>query len=408
MDVGASLIEALESLSSNKVRTGLTMLGIIIGVGAVIAMLAIGAGTEQAIVGEIEGIGTNLLFVATNYEDVTNPEPLTLQDAEALSDPAFAPSVAAVAPVVQGQAELTYAGNGTTASLVGVTEDYNRVQTIELSEGEFFTSTQVTGLASAAILGTNVAEDLFERSDGLVGETVRVNGQPFRVVGILKKEGGSEFGSSPDDQILVPLTTAQTRLLPRKESNQVDLIYVSAITSDAVKAAEDEISIILRDRHNIKLAEDDFIILTQELFLDFASTVTGVFTIFLGGVAGISLLVGGIGIMNIMLVSVTERTREIGLRKAVGAKKSDIMTQFLIESSLLSLIGGSLGIVLGWILSLVIGRIAAANDFLLDPVITLNAVLLATLFSAAVGLFFGLYPANRAAQLEPIEALRSE
>jgi putative ABC transport system permease protein len=228
------------------------------------------------------------------------------------------------------------------------------------------------------------------------------------VVGILKKEGGSEFGSSPDDQILVPLTTAQTRLLPRKESNQVDLIYVSAITSDAVKAAEDEISIILRDRHNIKLAEDDFIILTQELFLDFASTVTGVFTIFLGGVAGISLLVGGIGIMNIMLVSVTERTREIGLRKAVGAKKSDIMTQFLIESSLLSLIGGSLGIVLGWILSLVIGRIAAANDFLLDPVITLNAVLLATLFSAAVGLFFGLYPANRAAQLEPIEALRSE
>jgi len=408
MNFGSSLLEALDSLSSNKVRTALTMLGIIIGVGAVIAMLAIGNGTEQAIVGEIEGIGTNLLFVATSYEDVTNPEPLTIQDADAINDPVFAPSVAAAAPVIQGQVELVYAGLGTTASLVGVTEDYALVQTIELSEGEFFNSAQVNGLASAVILGTNVAEDLFERSDGLVGETVRVAGQPFRVVGILKKEGGSEFGSSADDEILVPLTTAQTRLTPRKVKNQVDLIYVSAIDSDSVKSAEDEISLILRDRHNLKLEEDDFIILTQELFLDFASTVTGVFTIFLGGVAGISLLVGGIGIMNIMLVSVTERTKEIGLRKAVGAKKRDILVQFLIESSLLSLIGGALGIVLGWILSLGVGRIAAASDFLLNPAMTFNSIALATLFSAAVGLFFGIYPANRAAQLEPIEALRSE
>jgi putative ABC transport system permease protein len=408
MNFGSSLIEALESMASNKVRTALTMLGIIIGVGAVIAMLAIGTGTEEAIVGEIEGIGTNLLFVATNYEDVTNPEPLTIRDAEAISDPVYAPSVAAAAPVIQSQAEVTYSGEGTTVSLVGVTEDYSKVQTLELSEGEFFTSTQISGLASAVILGTNVAEDLFSRSEGLVGETVRISGQPFRVVGILKKEGGSDFGSSPDDQILVPLTTAQTRLISRSIKNQVDLIYVSAVSSDAVKSAEDEISIILRDRHNIKFAEDDFQILTQELFLDFASTVTGVFTIFLGGVAGISLLVGGIGIMNIMLVSVTERTKEIGLRKAVGAKKRDILTQFLIESSLLSALGGIVGIVLGWLLSLGIGRIAAANDFLLDPVITLQAVLLATLFSAAVGLFFGIYPANRAAQLEPIEALRSE
>jgi putative ABC transport system permease protein len=291
---------------------------------------------------------------------------------------------------------------------VGVTEDYDLVQTVELTEGEFFSSAQVNGLASAAILGTNVAEDLFGRRDGLVGETVRVNGQPFRIVGILKEEGGSEFGSSTDDQVLVPLTTAQVRLLPRKASNQVDLIYVSAVDSDSVKSAEDEISFILRERHNIKLAEDDFIILTQELFLDFASTVTGVFTVFLGGVAGISLLVGGIGIMNIMLVSVTERTKEIGLRKAVGAKKKDILTQFLIESSLLSVLGGIVGIALGWLLSLGVGRIAAESDFLLEPAITINSVLLATLFSAAVGLFFGIYPANRAAQLEPIEALRSE
>jgi putative ABC transport system permease protein len=408
MKFGSSLWEALESLSSNKARTALTMLGIIIGVGAVIAMLAIGTGTEQAIIGEIEGIGTNLLFVATNYEDVNNPEPLTIQDAEALSDPIFAPSIAAAAPVVQGQAELTNAGEVRVASLVGVTEDYILVQTVELSEGEFFNSTQINGLASAAILGTNIAEDLFKRSEGLIGETVRVNGQPFRIVGILKKEGGSEFGSSTDDQILVPLTTAQIRLLPRKSSNQVDMIYVSAIDSDSVRSAEEEIALILRDRHKIKLTEDDFRIMTQELFLDFASTITGVFTIFLGGVAGISLLVGGIGIMNIMLVSVTERTKEIGLRKAVGAKKVDILTQFLIESSLLSAIGGMIGILLGWLLSLGVGMIAAANDFLLKPVVTVNAVLLATIFSAAVGLFFGIYPASRAAQLEPIEALRSE
>ena len=399
---------AWKAVSNNPMRSLLTMLGIIIGVGAVIAMLAIGNGTEQAIVGEIEGIGTNLLFVMTNYDDVTNPEPLTVRDAEAIADPIFAPAVAAAAPVIQGQAELTNAGNGTNAAFVGVTEEYSKVQTVELTEGEFFTSSQITGLASAAILGTNVAEDLFGRSDGLVGETVRVAGQPFRVVGILKKEGGSGFGSSPDDQILIPLTTAQTRLMPRGVKNQVDLIYVSAVDADSVKQAEDQVTTILRDRHKIKLGENDFNILSQEVSRDMASTVTGVFTIFLGGVAGISLLVGGIGIMNIMLVSVTERTKEIGLRKAVGAKKRDILTQFLIESSLLSVIGGIVGIILGWLLSLGIGRIAAANDFLLDPAITINSVLLATLCSAAVGLFFGIYPANRAAQLEPIEALRSE
>jgi len=407
MNFGSTLLEALESLSSNKVRTALTMLGIIIGVGAVIAMLAIGAGTEQAIVGEIEGIGTNLLFVSTNYEDVTNPKPLTLRDAEALNDPVFAPSISAAAPIVQGQAEVTYAGQATTASLVGVTEDYNKVQNVELSEGEFFSSIQVNGIASAVILGANVAEELFGRSDGLVGETVRISGQPFRVVALLKKEGGSGFGSG-DDQIMVPLTTAQVRLLPGAVKNEVSMIYVSAITSDVVKEAEDEVSLILRDRHKLKLAEDDFSIMSQEMFLDMASTITGVFTVFLGGVAGISLLVGGIGIMNIMLVSVTERTKEIGLRKAVGAKRKDIMAQFLIESSLLSLLGGAIGIVLGWLLGLGVGKIAAASDFALDPIITLNAVLLATLFSAAVGLFFGIYPANRAAQLEPIEALRSD
>ena len=187
MNFGASLIEALESMGSNKVRTALTMLGIIIGVGAVIAMLAIGTGTENAIVGEIEGIGTNLLFVVTNYEDVTNPEPLTIRDAEALADPIFAPSVAAAAPVVQGQAELVYSGEGTTAAFVGVTEDYIKVQTIELSEGEFFTTSQISGQSSAVILGTNVAEDLFGRTEGLVGDTIRIMCSPqIQITGVLE------------------------------------------------------------------------------------------------------------------------------------------------------------------------------------------------------------------------------
>jgi putative ABC transport system permease protein len=276
-----------------------------------------------------------------------------------------------------------------------------------MSEGEFINEEHVLGQASVVLLGTEVAENLFDRKEGLVDETVRIEGRPFRVIGVLESKGGSSFGNE-DDQVMVPLSTAQTRLLRRSPSDRVDTIIVQAFDSKAVPQASEEISYILRTRHRTDIGADDFSILTQQDFLDTAQTITGVLTIFLGGIAAISLLVGGIGIMNIMLVSVTERTREIGLRKALGARRIDILFQFLTESALLSMIGGIIGIGLGALISLAVGRIAAASDTPLTPSIGLDTVLLATLFSAAVGLFFGLYPANRASSLEPVEALRYE
>jgi putative ABC transport system permease protein len=407
MNLTHSFFEAMESLMANKLRAGLTMLGIVIGVTAVIAMLAIGNGAQASIVGEIEGIGTNLLFVTPVRRQISNPKPLTLEDANALTDPVAAPSVAMVASTIQGQAEVDYAGQKTTLSVIGTTPAYFEIQNIKLAEGEMFNETDLAGRFAVVILGSGAADELFGRSTGMVGETVRIAGQPYRVIGVLAERGGSEFGSI-DNQIVVPLTTAQLRLFSRSTRGQVDTIYVSAVSADAVQSATSQVSRILRTRHRIGLNEDDFSIISQQSLVDTVSTITGVMTVFLGGVAGISLLVGGIGIMNIMLVSVVERTREIGLRKALGARKRDILMQFLVESSLLSLIGGVIGILAGWALSMLVGRIASASSVTINPVISIESVLLATLFSAAVGMFFGLYPANRAASLEPVEALRTE
>ncbi len=407
MDLMQNVFEALDSLTSNKLRSGLTVLGIVIGVGAVIAMLAIGRGAQETITGSISSIGTNLLFVARGgSEEVRNPKPLTLDDAQAIADPFAAPSVVGVAPLLTGTVEVSYAGESTFTMGMGVTPDYSFVRNVELQEGEFISESHLLGRAAVVILGPDVAEKLFGRSEGVVGETVRIEGQPFRVIGVTVPKGGSGFNNE-DDRLLVPLSTAQVRLL-RRSQGRVDMIIVQAISAEAVPSAQDEIAAVLRARHRTPIGEDDFTIFTQQDFLDTARTITSVLTIFLGGIAAISLLVGGIGIMNIMLVSVTERTREIGLRKAVGARKRDILIQFLIESSLLSLAGGLIGIALGWGLSMAVGMIAAANNADLNPRVSLDAVLLATIFSAAVGLFFGLYPAKRAADLEPVEALRYE
>jgi putative ABC transport system permease protein len=340
-------------------------------------------------------------------EDVSNPKPLTLADAAALSDPFSAPSIAGVAPVLNGRVELNFSGETKSTTLVGVTPDYSSVRNVELSEGEFFSDTDLSGRSSVVLLGTDVAEELFGRTAGLVGEKVRIEGQPFRVVGVLAEKGGSAMGSE-DNQVLVPMTTAQTRLLQRSIPNAVDVIYIQAADSESVPRASLEVSQILSSRHRTMIGEEDFSILSQQDFLDLASTITGVLTIFLGGIAAISLLVGGIGIMNIMMVSVVERTREIGLRKALGARRIDILTQFLIESSLLSLLGGLIGILLGWTLSMIVEQVAAGSGTPIVPVMSLNAVLLAVLFSTAIGIFFGLYPANRASMLEPVEALRYE
>jgi len=313
----------------------------------------------------------------------------------------------AVAPLLAGSVEVSYAGESRFTQVSGVTAGYAEMRSIELAEGEFINEGQMLGLASVAVLGPDTAENLLGRREGVVGETVRIDGQPFRVIGVTVARGGSGF-SNEDDLVLVPLTTAQARLLRNAQRGEIDMLLVQAASADTVSLAGEEVTAILRARHRSEIGQDDFTVFTQQDFLATAETITGVLTIFLGGVAGISLLVGGIGIMNIMLVSVTERTREIGLRKAVGARKRDILIQFLAESSLLSLVGGLIGILLGYGLSMLVGAIARASNAELNPAISLDAILLATLFSAAVGLFFGLYPAKRAADLEPVEALRYE
>jgi putative ABC transport system permease protein len=410
MTMAQLLLEALESLNSNKMRSGLTVLGIVIGVAAVISMLAVGNGAEASITGSINQVGSNLLFVfsgGAEDQGFRTSRGITLADAAALTDPFAAPHVQAVAPGLQSRGDIVFGGETKPADILGVTPSYEQVRNVSLLEGEFINDEQYYGHASVAILGVDVADKLFGHRDGLVGETVRIEGQPFRIIGVLTPQGGSAFGSA-DSQVLVPLTTAQARLIERRGEGTVDIIFIQATDFQAVPDASEEVAQILRTRHRTRVGEDDFTIFTQESILSTVQSVTGVLTIFLGGIAGISLLVGGIGIMNIMLVSVTERTREIGLRKALGARRRDILIQFITESSLLSLIGGLIGILLGWLISFAVGAVAAATGNQFSPVVGVDAILLATLFSAAVGLFFGIYPANRAASLEPVEALRYE
>ncbi len=320
MNIGQAIFEALESLNGNKLRSGLTILGIVIGVAAVIAMLAIGQGAQDTITGSISGIGTNVLFVFSGNQQgqVRNVRPMTIQDADALADPFAAPSVEAVAPAIQGSGEVAYGGERYRTDVVGVTSSYQGVRNYGLIEGDFITEEHLLGRASVVLLGPDVADKLFGRREGITGETIRIGGQPFRVIGVLESKGGGAFGSQ-DDLVMVPMSTAQARLITRRV-DRVDIIFVQATSADSVPQAVEEIAQILRTRHRTAVGEDDFTIFSQQDFLETANTITGVLTIFLGGVAAISLLVGGIGIMNIMLVSVTERTREIGLRKALGAR----------------------------------------------------------------------------------------
>jgi putative ABC transport system permease protein len=419
MNFSQDLLEAIESLNGNKLRSGLTVLGIVIGVAAVIAMLAVGNGAQASITGSISSIGTNLLFVFSGSPDRgpggpgggqssgNNVRPLTLADAEAITDRFAAPSVDSVAPALQGNGTVAFAGENSTTTITGVTPAYYTVRNLEIAEGEFLNEEHMLGRMSVAVLGPETADSLFGHHDGVVGETIRIEGQPFRVIGVLVAKGGGAFGSE-DNNVYIPFTTAQARLIKRDTRDQVDIIFAQATTAEAVPLAVDEISAIIRQRHRTAIGADDFTVFTQQDFLSTFATITGVLTIFLGGIAGISLLVGGIGIMNIMLVSVSERTREIGLRKALGARKRDILMQFLTESSLLSLIGGIIGIIFGWLIAFIVGKVAAATGTSFTPIVGSDAIILSTSFSAAIGLFFGIYPASRAANLEPVEALRHE
>jgi len=414
MKLYRGFLVALESLGANKLRSALTVLGIVIGVAAVISMLSIGRGAEAAITAQIQSVGTDLLFVRPGrtqqggaFGAAGSAATLTLADAEALN---FAPSVIGVAPEVSGRAQVALRSQNTNTRLVGATPEYLRVRNFELADGEFISPANVTARSTVVVLGSEVAGTLFGGTAGAVGQTIRLYGQPYRVIGVLGSKGGTGFGNQ-DDQVLVLLTTAQTRLIGSRRffdgTTSIKVINVQVAETELVDQAVEEISAIMRDRHRVLVGDEDFSVQSQQDILGAFTQVTDTLTLFLGGIAAIILLVGGIGVMNIMLVSVTERTREIGIRKAVGAKRRDILYQFLVESAVLSAVGGLIGIGLGWLISRLVGNVQLGNASI-TPVVGLDVVLLATLFSTAIGLFFGIYPAIRAAALEPVEALRYE
>ena len=400
--------EALQSLNANKLRAALTMLGIIIGVASVVSMMGIGKGAAASITSSIESVGTNLLFI-TKDNRVTNPQPLTLMDADAIRNSTLINTIAEVAPAIQTSAYISYGGNSMSSDIIGVTPEYEYVRNSNTSIGSFISSQDIDERSTVAVIGVDIVDEFFNSAADAMGKKIRIGNYLYTVIGVLTEKGGTSIGSS-DNQVLIPLTTAQARIISRLGGpNEVSIISVSANSAQDVDMAQTQLSNLLMSRHDISNEDDaDFQIFTQESMTEAATSIAGVLTIFLGGIAAISLLVGGIGIMNIMLVSVMERTREIGLRKAVGARNSDILTQFLFESFLISLIGGLVGILLAWIISMVIKAIAASGATTLNPLITWDSILLATIFSIAVGIVFGLYPANRAAKLEPVEALRME
>ena len=402
---------ALRSLAANKMRSGLTMLGIIIGVMSVVAMLSIGQGAQAAITNQITSIGTNLLYIrpgSTDQGGVRTAQgsaaTLTLEDAEALEG---LPNIVGIVPQVETFGQVAYLGNNSNARVLGVTPAYVDTLNASVAQGEFVSDSNVTARSAVVVLGAQVATDLFDTGDP-VGQSVRINGQTFRVIGVMTAKGGTGF-MNQDTQIYVPITTAMSRLNRGGQfrgGNSVSVINVKITDSSLQDIVVQDIGDVLRQRHRVQF-QDDFQIQSQQDILNTANQVTGILTLFLGGVAAISLVVGGIGIMNIMLVSVTERTREIGLRKAVGARKRDIMAQFLVEATFLSIAGGIIGILFGALIANFISGIPMGGSTI-NAVVGVDSVLLAVIFSAGVGLFFGIYPANRAASLHPIDALRYE
>ena len=398
---------AFRALVRNKMRAVLTMLGIIIGVGSVIAMVSIGQGAQASVQAQIESFGTNLLFVSAGAQNVggvrsgtgdSGTNTLTVEDLDSIRREV--PSVALVTPSVNTRSQLVFGNMNWNTSIQGVNQEYPSIRKWNVDSGDFFTDSDVRSAARVIVIGQTIADNLFAGMDP-VGQTVRVMNLPFRVVGVMARKGQDPQGRDQDDIAFAPYTAVQKKILG---SQRLQVAYVSAISQDATYTAQNQITELLRQRHKLTPNQpDDFTVRNMSDVAEAANETNSIMTILLGSIAGVSLLVGGIGIMNIMLVSVTERTREIGIRMAIGARSTAVRTQFLIESIVLSLTGGLLGIVFGVIASLVIPVMLGW-----PTLVSMMAIFGSLIFSAAVGIFFGYYPARKAAALDPIDALRYE
>ena len=398
---------AFRALARNKMRSALTMLGIIIGVGAVIAMVSIGQGAQASVQAQIASVGTNLLFVSAGSQNVggvrsgtgaTNSNTLTVEDIEAIRREL--PSVALASPSVNSRQQLIFGNQNWNAQIQGVNEQYPEIRKWQIQSGAFFTEADVRTASRVIVIGQTIVDNLFSGSDP-VGQMVRVGQLTFRVVGVMAKRGQDAQGRDQDDVAFAPFTTVQKKLLA---ITHVQFANVSAISPEATYTAQQQITELLRQRHRLtQNQENDFTVRNLTDVAEAADETNRIMTLLLSSVAGVSLLVGGIGIMNIMLVSVTERTREIGIRMAIGARSSAVRTQFLIESIVLSLTGGMIGILLGLGISIVIPYMLGW-----PTLVSFAAIIGSVIFSVAVGIFFGYYPARKAASLDPIEALRFE
>jgi len=407
MDFTEIIIESISTLTVNKMRTGLAVLGIIIGVGSVIALVSLGQASQQAVQSQIQSLGSNLLTVrpgAISQGGVRGAAggrtSLTLDDAKEIASSAQITTVSKVSPELARRTQVITGSNNTNTQVIGVTPSYAEVHKINIASGSFISQNDVNSMAKVAVLGPQVVTDLFGENANPIGQTIRISGQMLTIIGVTEAKGGTGF-MNQDDVVYVPLTTAQRQLFG---VNYLSSISLEAKSPEVMVDAQNEVGYLLLARHRLSdPSQADFSIISQQDILNMASTTTETFTALLAGIAAISLLVGGIGIMNIMLVSVTERIREIGLRKALGAKKKTIIIQFLTEAVILTFSGGIIGVIIGSIASYFI------SSFINLPfVLSAGAVILAFVVSTAIGIIFGWYPAQKAANLQPIEALRYE